>query len=447
MRLVETRAAISDRAIPLFKPAPYKVTWGGRGGGKSWDIARALLILGQQRKLFILCSRDIQNSTDESVHKLLCDQIEAMGLGWFYKYDTTSITGVNGTRFFYKGLRNNINSLKSIEAIDIVWVEEADPILASAWEVLLPTIRRDAPFGPFGQGSEIWISFNPTLASTGTYKYWMGKDAPPGTVRVFYTYKENPWFPKILQNQMEHMKKTDYDAYLNVWEGKTRVTLSGAIYQKELTAALKNDRISPFIKHDPSRPVTWVHDLGRADMWSMWAIQQVGTMHNCVDFYENCGFDATHYIREIQDRGYIVSGIWLPHDARQRHASAKFSIEKQFKAVWKTQGIVKVMPKVNAIATRISHTRAMFPRLQFNSITCESGLNSAQHYQYKVDDKDPRNRSKDPLHNWASHACDSLGGYCTYVREGDKRDDDDKPEINQFGDAEFGQGHAQGWMG
>ena len=139
----------------LFKKARYKVCLGGRGGAKSWGIARALLILGAKSPIRILCAREFQASIKDSVHKLLCDQIDALGLLPFYEITQTSIRGFNGTEFAFVGLKNNPTNIKSFEGVDICWVEEAQTVSRLSWNVLIPTIRK--------QGSEIWISFNPDL--------------------------------------------------------------------------------------------------------------------------------------------------------------------------------------------------------------------------------------------------------------------------------------------
>ena len=99
----------------LFDPehCRYRVLYGGRGGAKSWGISRALLILGAKSPLRILCAREYQTSIKDSVHKLLCDQIESMGLLGFYEITQASIRGSNGTEFLFAGLKNNISNIKS----------------------------------------------------------------------------------------------------------------------------------------------------------------------------------------------------------------------------------------------------------------------------------------------------------------------------------------------
>ncbi len=131
------RVQFPKKAKCLFKPAPYKILHGGRGGSKSWDFARALLTLGTVRSLMILCTREIQHSIDESVYKLLCDQIVTMGLDKHYKPFDQEIRGINGTRFVFAGLKNQFNKIKSYEGVDICAVFEATFISYGAWEASL----------------------------------------------------------------------------------------------------------------------------------------------------------------------------------------------------------------------------------------------------------------------------------------------------------------------
>jgi len=156
----DVNQAIAKAEFPLkleclFKPSRYKVLYGGRGGAKSWGVARALLIKGAQAPLRVLCAREFQTSIKDSVHKLLCDQIEALGLLGFYEITQTSIRGKNGTEFSFVGLKNNVANVKSYEGVDVCWVEEAQTTSRMSWNVLIPTIRKEK--------SEIWITFNPEL--------------------------------------------------------------------------------------------------------------------------------------------------------------------------------------------------------------------------------------------------------------------------------------------
>ena len=129
----------------LFEPKEtrYRVLYGGRGGAKSWGVARALLIKGAKRPTRILCAREFMTSMKDSVHKLLSDQIIEMGMEGFYEITQASIRGLNGTEFAFVGLKNNIANVKSFEGIDICWVEEAQTVSKTSWNVLIPTIRKE----------------------------------------------------------------------------------------------------------------------------------------------------------------------------------------------------------------------------------------------------------------------------------------------------------------
>ena len=127
----------------LFQPSRYKVLYGGRGGAKSWGVARALLIMGAQRKLRIACGREIQKSISDSVYQLLKEQIDDLGLASQYRVLETYIEGINGTLITFHGLKHNVVSLKSIEGIDIFWAEEAQTISKNSWNTLIPTIRKN----------------------------------------------------------------------------------------------------------------------------------------------------------------------------------------------------------------------------------------------------------------------------------------------------------------
>src|SRR6185437_1536285 len=137
-------AQFPEKLQPLFEPAPYKILRGGRGGGKSWGVARALLIEGLRRPLRILCTRETQKSIRDSVHKLLVDQIARLGLAAHYGIQQVQITGANGTEFVFAGLSDQTAaSIKSFEGADIVWEEEAQVVTNISWTILIPTIRKE----------------------------------------------------------------------------------------------------------------------------------------------------------------------------------------------------------------------------------------------------------------------------------------------------------------
>ena len=197
----------------LFRPHRYKVYYGGRGGGKSWQFARALILLGYDHRLRILCTREIQRSISDSVHKLLTEQIDALELGYFYAITRDSIKGANGTEFIFKGLHANSQEIKSTEGVDICWIEEAMSVSEDSWAVLIPTIRKE--------GSEIWVTFNPDSEKDPVYQRFLVHGASDAYIRKI-NYDENPHFPEVLRREMEWLKSRDYQAYLHIWEGEVK---------------------------------------------------------------------------------------------------------------------------------------------------------------------------------------------------------------------------------
>jgi len=387
----------------LFQPSRYKIAYGGRGAAKSWGFARALLIQGAQRPIRVLCAREIQKSIKESVHQLLGDQIDALGLAGHYDVLADEIRGANGTKFTFAGLRHNVGNIPSKEGLDIVWVEEAQSVSKHSWEKLIPTIRKD--------GSEIWISFNPELEDDETYQRFVVK--PPSSAKVVkINWRDNPWFPRVLREEMEELQRTDYDAYLTVWEGNCRVTLDGAIFANELRATIAGERIK-HVPHTEGMPVYTFWDLGRADLTAIWFAQTIGFEHRLIDYYENCGHLIPHYLRELQSRPYVYGQHWLPHDAAHKLQAAEKTIKQQVEAVF--PGIVNIVPLMN-VTNQINAARTIFPRCWFDREKTEDGVKALKYYQFKVDPQTGQ-RSKEPMHNWPSHGSSAFQYFAVAIKE------------------------------
>lgn len=203
---------IPEAFEPILEKARYKVFYGGRGSGKSWTIAQFLVMQAyKNKKTRILCTREIMNSIKESVHKLIADTIERVGLGKYFKITHNSITCMNGSEFIFMGLLRNVDQIKSTEGIDYCWVSEAHNVSDESWEILLPTIRKE--------GSEILIDFNPKYQDAPTYQRWV-ENPPEDAISKLVNYTDNPDFPEVLRIEMEHDKKKDRLLYEQKWLGK-----------------------------------------------------------------------------------------------------------------------------------------------------------------------------------------------------------------------------------
>ncbi len=206
----------------IFKPHRYKIYYGGRGGGKSWAIATALLIIALNRKTRILCTRELQKSINDSVHRLLRDLIVKYQLEPYFIITNKSIKSVNGSEFIFSGLRSNISEIKSMEGIQICWVEEAQKVSEESWQVLIPTIREE--------GSEIWLSFNPDNIKDPTYQRFI-LNTPDSSLIKKVSWNDNPHFPETLKRELEYDKRVDYDKYLHIWEGEPRTISDAQVFK------------------------------------------------------------------------------------------------------------------------------------------------------------------------------------------------------------------------
>ncbi len=395
-----------EKLQPLFSPMRYKVLKGGRGGAKSWGIARALLLMGTTRPIRVVCAREFQMSISQSVHALLSDQIASMGLSHFYEVIKTEIRGKNGTQFLFAGLHHNVQNIKSLEGCDICWVEEAQAVSPSSWNTLIPTIRKE--------GSEIWISFNPNLESDPTYQRFV-MNPPTNSIIITVNWQDNPWFPKVLLDEKNDLMARDYDQYLNVWEGHCKVTLDGAIFADQIRQATKADQFRA-VPVEPSKPVQTFWDLGRADKTAIWFAQQIGFEYRVVDYYENQGQALGHYLKVLQDRGYLYGDCWLPHDADHELLASERTITQQVRAFgYKTRSVPKV-----SIASGIEAARSIFPNCYFDQVKCADGLHCLRHYRYDVD-PETQQYSKTPLHDWSSHGADAFRYLAVAMRESTKK--------------------------
>lgn len=204
---------IAEKFRPLLtEHFRYKLYYGGRAGGKSYAFADCLLLLARQKKLFIACVREVQNSIKDSVYKLLKDRAEAYNFDDFMFYEDRIENIVTGSKFVFKGLKDqNKQNIKSLEGVDICWCEEAQAITKDSFEVLNPTIRK--------AGSELWFSMNRENENDAI---WRAIAANPDdqTLVVKVNYYDNPFCPDEMKYLAEKCKRENLDDYMHIWEGE-----------------------------------------------------------------------------------------------------------------------------------------------------------------------------------------------------------------------------------
>ena len=391
---------------PLYSPKRYKVYYGGRGGGKSYAIAQYLLIKGYQHKTRILCTREFQGSIRESVHRLLSDTIERLGLGSFYDVQQQAIHGRNGTHFFFAGLKNNITAIKSVENIQIVWVEEGEAVTERSWDTLIPTIR--------AADSEIIVSFNPQVELDATYQRFVEpyldtieKDGwyDDDKIHVHKVgWRENPWFPDELMAEMETCKAQDHNKYLHIWEGETKAAVEGAIYGEQLQKAEDDGRITS-VPTETSLVVHTAWDLGVNDTTAIVFFQASGKEIRVIDCYEGRMQGLDHYARILKEKDYLYGNHYLPHDVEVTELSSNTTRLETLEQL----GVkpIDVVPRISNINEGIEATRQMFPRVWFDRKGAAELISALRTYQYVYDEKYNTFRQK-PLHNAASNYSDAF---------------------------------------
>lgn len=406
----------------------YKVLHGGRGATKSWGVARTLLIRGARRKRRVLCVRELMASIDESVHFVISMQIGKLGMTGLWEITRNRIyCPSTGSEFIFKGLRHNVDEIKSLEDIDDVWVEEANNVSKTSWTTLIPTIRK--------AGSQIWVTFNPVLDTDETYQRFVAQP-PSNAVVVKIGYEDNDWMSEEFKQEMADCRAKSEDDFMHIYGGFPKQVLDGAVYAEELRDALKGERITT-VPYEHSKPVDTFWDLGYADMTAIWFVQKVGLQWRAIDFYENCGKKLEHYLLHLQGLNYVYGRHWMPHDAKNNHLGANKTIQVQ--AIEALGPKVLIVKKIS-IANGINASRTIFPSVWFDAVKCSDGIQHLRHYQFAVD-PDTKKRSQNPQHDEHSHAADAFKSFSISVKEGAEEAPKPKPKER---DKRYSRG--LGWM-
>lgn len=379
----------------LFEPKRYKVLHGGRGSGKSHSVATILLILGAEKPMRILCAREVQKSIKDSVHRLLSDKIKSdPALSSHYQILETEIRGKNGTLFLFSGLSTNtVDSIKSFEGVDIVWVEEAQSVSKRSWDILIPTIRKP--------NSEIWMTLNPTLDTDETYtRFIMSPDDDKAVVEM--NWRDNPWWNDILEQERLRTLRNDSDNYQHIWEGKTKSALIGAIYAKQIDDIVETKRFTS-VPYDSALLVHTAWDLGIGDATAIWFYQTVGREIRVIDYYEASGEGLPHYAHVIQSKNYLYGNHFAPHDIAVREfSSGKSRIETAANLGIRFQ----TAPNVS-LEDGIHATRMMLTRCYFDAIKCKVGIECLKRYRWERNEKMEIFKDR-PVHDQYSHGADAF---------------------------------------
>lgn len=419
---------------PLLEPARYKGAHGGRGSGKShffaeYSVEDALRWPGDTGEgLRLLSFREIQKSLKESAKFLIESKIRKFGLGEAdgFKIFTDRIQTPGDGVIAFTGMQDHTaDSIKSYEGFHKAWGEEAHTISSKSLSLLRPTIRWESK--RLGMASELGFSWNATRKSDAVDAMLRGGAPPTGSVCVRANWSDNPWFPKVLDQERLDCLNNQPEQYDHIWEGGYATVLSGAYFARHLEQAKQQGRIGE-VPVDPLMRFRVYCDLGgtgaKADAFSMWVVQFVGLQVRVLDYYEAVGQPLDTHIHWLHKRGYTPdrADVWLPHDGDTNDRIHDVSFASAFRAAGYD---VEVVPNQGrgAASIRIEAARRLFPAVWFNEKTTEPGRDALGWYHEKKDED--RQIGLGPEHDWSSHAADAFGLMCVCYEEPYSTEDED----------------------
>ena len=371
------------------------VLYGGRASGKSTSVALSLLILGMNKKLRILCTREVQNSIADSVHKLLADLISKYKLNTWEVQKDIIRNKQTGSEIFFKGLHNNSQSIKSIEGIDIVWVEEAQSVSADSINTLVPTIRKT--------GSRLIWTFNRLTENDPVWELIVKKADNRTFVQKINSDAIESLLSKEIIEEREKMRIDNPEMFDHVWLGEPMTAKTGSVFGKQLAQARSEGRITK-VPYDASTGVYTAWDLGIGDSTVIWFFQVVGREIHFIDHYEGSNEDLGHYISYIQNKPYQYTTHFLPHDSKARELQTGMTRVEFFN----NHGIynIEVLRPTNFSLGQDDIdlvARPKFSLCWFDEEKCQRGLECLRAYHYEYDEKNKLLRNK-PEHDWSSHS-------------------------------------------
>lgn len=398
----ELRLKVPPKLIPVFtKKARYRVAKGGRGSAKTRTFALMTAVRGYQWGRAglsgqILCGREFMNSLDDSSLEEVKAAIRSVPeLDAYYELGDKYIKSKDGAiTYTFAGLRRSLDSLKSKARILVAWIDEAESVSETAWRKLIPTVREN--------DSEIWVTYNPESKESATHKRFV-EQAPDDAIIIDMNWRDNPWFPEVLDKERLEDKRKRPDIYDHVWEGDFLVHAEGAYYATEMRNCKDKGQIGT-VDYTPSIGVTTAWDLGVGDSTAIWFAQHVGAEVRLIDYYESSGVGLDHYVQVLNQKGYVYTNHILPHDVRVRElGSGKSRLETLDGLGVKP---ITIAPQL-MVDDGIQAVRSMLANCWFDAERCERGIDALRQYHREYDDNGKVWRSR-PAHDWASHGSDAF---------------------------------------
>lgn len=429
----------------------YKIAYGGRASLKSTSFAATLLTLGINQPLRILCLREVQKTLADSSHLLLQDQIRKLGYGRMYDVTENAIRGRLGTLFRFAGLsEQTAESMKGYEGFDVFWFDEAQAITRRSFQIALPTLFRT-------KDAEAWVSFNPDMDTDEVWERFV-VNTPPGAKVIEMNWRDGAelgWMSDENERLRQYDKIHFPDDYDNIWEGRPRTVVAGAIYAREVIDMTTMGRFRP-IPYDPRLPVHRIWDLGWNDLMTVIMVQKPHpSALNVINYIEDSHITYAELLSTMDRLNYKWGDDWLPHDAGQHHPTSGTNAWKQISTL--TGRKPKDIPRSDPEA-RIRAARMMWPRVYVDNSKHDTPtdrpdrLLGASHLverlkRYKrtvprntIDPVTGRGEPTGPFHDINSHGADAWGGMAEIVDR--IRNENDQPSVNvapfHNGDASMG---------
>lgn len=410
---------IPDKLVPVFEgEARYRGAYGGRGSAKTRTFAKMAAVRAAIYALegvsgIVLCAREFMNSLDESSMAEVKAAIESEP--WLEanfevgeKFIRTRDGLPGRVDFKFAGLRHNLDSIKSKARILICWVDEAEPVSEAAWVKTIPTVRET--------DSEIWVTWNPERKSSATHKRF--RENTPSRSRIAQmNWRDNPWFPAVLEEERLNDKRDRPEQYDHIWEGDFATVIEGAYFAEALNRARKEGRIGK-VAADDLLSIYSFDDIGgagkSADAYSKWIVQFVGKEIRVLDHYTSVGQTLDFHVNWMRDNGWGRAKVILPHDG----VNANSITGKRYQDHWEDAGFeVEVVENQGkgAAMMRVNAARRLFANMWFNEATTEAGREALGHYHEKRSEE--RDVGLGPEHDWSSHDADGFGLMAVYHEE------------------------------
>jgi phage terminase large subunit len=295
---------------PLLEPARYKGAYGGRGSGKSHFFGEMMVEECLQAPgTLAVCIREVQKSLMQSSKRMIESKIQSLGVGSRFKILHDRIITPGDGLIIFQGMQDaTAESIKSLEGFRIAWVEEAQTLTHRSLSLLRPTIRV--------KGSQLWANWNPRRKSDAIDDFLRAKK-PDNAIVVKANWRDNPWFPGVLDEERRLDLDVYPERYAHIWEGDYAKAFEGAYFAKHLEQARQQGRIG-HVAIDPILPVKAFMDIGGAghssDAMAIWICQFVGREIRLLDYIEGVGQPLAYYAGELRRRGWKEAIICLPHD-------------------------------------------------------------------------------------------------------------------------------------